>query len=125
MTDGPRTGVVPIVPCADLDAAQRWWARLGFGIEDGHDFGDYRILGDGCGGWVHLTTPPPGWLVPGHNPFGVYIFTARVEELAVLLREEILEAAKTAEDKPWGTREFAVNGPDDLLVRIGWPTDQL
>ena len=125
MTRDERTGAVAIVPCTDLDAAQAWWSRLGFGIEDGHDYGDYRILGDGRGGWIHLTATPPGWLVPGHNPFGVYVYTARVDELAVLLRDEILEAAKAAEDKPWGVREFAINGPDDLLVRIGWPIDRL
>jgi hypothetical protein len=27
-----------------------------------------------------------------------------------------------AEHKPWGMYEFALNGPDDLLVRVGWPS---
>jgi hypothetical protein len=26
------------------------------------------------------------------------------------------------EDKPWGMYEFALNGPDETLVRVGWPT---
>ena len=23
--------------------------------------------------------------------------------------------------KPWGVYEFALNGPDDVLIRVGWP----
>lgn len=119
----PGTGVTPIVPCTDLDSAQSWWARLGFVVSDGDDYGDYRILGDGAGGWVHLTEAPPGWLVAGRNPFGVYVYTPRVDELAATLRDEILGPVKSAEDKPWGMREFALNGPDDVLVRVGRPID--
>ena len=25
-------------------------------------------------------------------------------------------------DKPWGMYEFTLNGPDDTLIRVGWPT---
>jgi hypothetical protein len=28
----------------------------------------------------------------------------------------------SAEHKEWGMYEFALNGPDDLLARIGWPS---
>ena len=123
--DPSTTSVTAIVPCNDLDAAQAWWGRLGFRVGPGGDHGDHRILGDDSGGWVHLTSAPDGWVVPGRNPFGVYVYTPRVDELAVRLRDDILAASKTAEDKPWGMHEFALNGPDDLLVRIGWPIVRL
>ena len=60
--------------------------------------------------------------MPGRNPFGVYIHTPRVETLAAAMRDEIIEPGKRAERKPWGMYEFALNGPDDLLVRVHWPS---
>jgi hypothetical protein len=62
-----------------------------------------------------------GWLVPGRNPFGLYLYLEDVDALAAEFRAEIL--GKTApEDKPWGMYEFAVSDPDQTLVRVGWPT---
>ena len=26
------------------------------------------------------------------------------------------------QDTPWGMYEFALNGPDHVLVRVGWPS---
>lgn len=123
MTDAEqRAGAVAIIPCNDVDAAEAWWARLGFIGDGGAAYGDYRILIDESGASVHLTSTPEGWVVPGRNPFGVYIYTAHVDELAERMRDEIIEASKGPEHKPWGVYEFALNGPDDVLVRIGWPS---
>ncbi len=60
--------------------------------------------------------------MPGRNPFGVYIYTARVDAIAAAMRDEIIGHEKSPTHKEWGMYEFALNGPDDLLVRIGWPS---
>jgi hypothetical protein len=122
MTDEISSSVTAIIPCNDLDAAEAWWARLGFSCPEGHDFGDYRMLSDSHGAQVHLQRAVEGWVVPGRNPFAVYLYTPGVDALAEIVHDEIAGAAKAPEHKPWGMYEFALNGPDDLLVRIGWPS---
>jgi len=82
----------------------------------------YRILSDGKGGHLHLVDAVKGWLIPGRNPFGLYLYTPDVDELALRLADRILEAKKQPEDKPWGMYEFSVSDPDETLVRVGWPT---
>ena len=112
-----------IIPCNDVDAAERWWNMLGFTRPDGQDHGAYRLLSDGHGAEVHLQPAPEGWLVPGRNPFGIYIRTPRVDGLAAIAHDAIIGPEQAPEHKPWRMYEFALNGPDDLLVRIGWPSD--
>jgi catechol 2,3-dioxygenase-like lactoylglutathione lyase family enzyme len=102
-----------ILPCNDLDASEAFYARLGFTHREGDD--DYRMLSDGRGGELHLTAAVEGWLVPGRNPFGLYLYVEGVDELAARM-------GCRAEDKPWGMYEFAVSDPDETLVRVGWPT---
>jgi hypothetical protein len=114
--------VTAIIPCNDIDAAEAWWNRLGFTRPADQDWGDYRMLDDGEGGEVHLTAAVEGWVVPGRNAFGVYIYTDRVDALAETMRGAIIETEKAPTHKEWGMYEFALNGPDDLLVRIGWPS---
>ncbi len=106
--------VVAIVPCNNLDASQAFYARLGF-RERERKYDEYRILADGKRGELHLTAAAEGWVVPGRNPFAVYLYTKDVDELAAAF-------GRKAEDKPWGTYEFGVSDPDETLVRIGWPT---
>jgi hypothetical protein len=70
-----------------------------------------------------LTDAVEGWLVPGRNPFGLYLYLEDVDALAAEFRNEILGASAGApEDKPWGMYEFALSDPDETLVRVGWPT---
>jgi hypothetical protein len=45
-----------------------------------------------------------------------------VAALGKLMSEAIIEPSRAPEHKPWGMYEFSLNGPDDLLVRIGWPS---
>ena len=108
-----------ILPCNDLDAAQRFFERLGFQVEGGPD--DYRMMSDGRGGDIHLQRAVDGWLTPGSNPFGLYLYRENVDELATAFRAETIEPEGPS-DKPWGMYELAVNGPDETLVRVGWPT---
>ncbi len=108
-----------ILPCNDLDAAERFFGRLGFAKTG--DYGDYRILAHPQGGDLHLNVAVPGWVVEGRNPFGLYFYIEDVDALAAQFRDEII--GNTApEDKVWGMYEFALNGPDGVLVRVGWPT---
>jgi hypothetical protein len=58
-----------ILPCKDLDAAEAFFARLGFQRDQG-SLDDYRMLSDGLGGFIHLNRAVEGWLQTGRNPFG-------------------------------------------------------
>jgi catechol 2,3-dioxygenase-like lactoylglutathione lyase family enzyme len=118
-----------IVPCNDLDASQAFYNRLGFARLDPKprprppephpDL--YRILSDGKGGYLHLTSATPGWLSSRSNPFGLYLYTDDVDQLAGEFAGKILEP-QGPENKPWGMYEFSISDPDQTLIRIGWPT---
>ena len=108
--------LIAIVPCNDLDASQAFYGRLGFRRHDS-DAGSYRILTHNGGGELHLVAAPPGWLVAGRNPFGVYFYTEDVDTLAARL-------GIAPEDKPWGMYEFSLSDPDQTMVRVGWPSRQ-
>lgn len=112
-------GLTAILPCNDLDASEAFYRRLGFVRENAYD--DYRILTDGRGGHLHLTRAVADWLVPGRNPFGLYLYARDVDALAARFVGEVLEKAGP-EDKPWGMYEFALSDPDETLVRVGWPS---
>lgn len=102
-----------ILPCNNLDASEAFYRKLGFIHRDGPD--DYRMLSDGRGGELHLNQAVEGWLIPGRNPFGLYLYVEDVDALATKM-------GVTAEDKPWGMYEFALSDPDETLIRVGWPT---
>ena len=114
-----------ILPCNNLDTSEVFYNRLGFTRTDPNqrwEDDNYRILSDGKGGHLHLTRSVEDWLVPGRNPFGLYLYIEDVDALAARFPDEILGNRKTPEDKPWGMYEFALSDPDKTLVRIGWPT---
>jgi len=110
--------VTAILPCNDLDAAEAFFARLGFQRDQG-SVDDYRMLSDGLGGYIHLNLAVEGWLEAGRNPFGLYLYREDVDGLAGAFVGEIIGQPG---DRPWGMYEFALNGPDETLVRVGWPT---
>ena len=109
-----------IVPCNDLDACEAFYARLGFTRPAGSDDA-YRILADGKGGHLHLTAAVEDWVVPGRNPFGLYLYVEDVDALATAFAGEIIEKGGPS-DKPWGMYEFALSDPNGTLVRIGRPS---
>lgn len=115
-----QPSLIAILPCNNLDRSQAFFERLGFKVEDG-SLADYRMMADGLGGQIHLNHAVEGWLVSGQNPFGLYLCREDVDELAAVFRGELLGNGDPS-DKPWGMYEFALNGPDDVLVRVGWPT---
>jgi hypothetical protein len=107
------------LPCNDMAAAQAFFERLGFTLEGGH--ADYRMMSDGRGGSIHLNPAVDGWLTAGRNPFGLYLYREDVDAAAATFLDEIIEHEGPS-DKPWGMYEFALNGPDETLIRIGWPS---
>ena len=116
----PSGTLVAILPCNDLDASERFYIRLGFARLDSErpaagEEDTYRMLSNGQGGFLHLTDAVEGWLVPGQNPFALYLYREDVDAAA-------REFGQSPEDKPWGMYEFALSDPDETLVRVGWPT---
>jgi hypothetical protein len=127
MTSSTPSGVMTaILPCNDLDASECFYNRLGFVRSDSQrpaagEADTYRLLSNGKGGYLHLTDAVEDWLVPGRNPFGLYLYLEDVDALAAEFGDDIL--GKTApEHRPWGMYEFALSDPDETLVRVGWPT---
>ena len=124
MSDQPTRGIVAILPCSDLDASTAFYERLGLSVVS--DYGSYRLLGDGAGWQLHLTNESqPTWPARDQNPFGLYIYTDRVAELAERVRDAIIGPVKAPTHKPWGMYEFALSDPDETLVRIGWPSGSI
>ena len=78
-------------------------------------------------GWdceVHLRRgDPPPWHVPENNPFGVFIRTPHVDRIAELMDEYVARPGGVLRHREWGLYEVALGGPDNLLVRVGWPSD--
>jgi catechol 2,3-dioxygenase-like lactoylglutathione lyase family enzyme len=124
----PSGALVAVLPCNDLDASERFYARLGFlRVGSQHwrpppgELDDYRILSNGKGGHLHLAKAVDGWLVPGKNPFGLYLYIEDVDAVAAEFHHEF-RGGRGPEDKPWGTYELALSDPNETLVRVGWPT---
>ncbi len=124
MTASPSGVLTAILPCNDLDASEAFYARLGFTRPQADkEPGDtYRMLSNGQGGFLHLTDAVEDWLVPGRNPFGLYLYIEDVDGMAARFGDEIIGHIKAPGDKPWGMYEFALSDPDQTLVRVGWPT---
>ena len=121
MSEIPTVGAFAIVPSNDLLAALPFWERLGFTRAGGE--GQYVIM-TGWGCEVHLTQAGNDpWSVPAaHNPFGVFIRTPDVEAMAARVNDLIIRPGGILRHREWGLYEFAVSGPDGLLVRVGWPS---
>ncbi|HTM82702.1 VOC family protein [Asticcacaulis sp.] len=107
--------LTPILPCNDLVVSKAFYMKLGFKVY--HEQDGYIIFGHDNGAALHLTRAVEGWLVPGRNPFGMYLYVENVDELAAAV-------GATGEDKPWGMYEAIVSDPDETLIRIGWPTSK-
>ncbi|GKQ54328.1 VOC family protein [Bradyrhizobium sp. Ce-3] len=116
----PSGALIAILPCNDLDASELFYNRLGFTRPDSErpapgELDSYRMLSNGNGGYLHLTDAVEGWLTPGRNPFGLYLYLESVDAAA-------REFQQSPADQPWGMYEFAISDPDETLVRVGWPT---
>ncbi len=120
MSNPPTVGAFAIVPCNDLSTATAFWERLGFARTGGD--ANYLIMT----GWdceVHLTQAGAGpWRVPENNPFGVFIRTPSVDAVAARVDDLIIRPGGVLRHREWGLYEVGINGPDGLLVRVGWPS---
>ena len=121
MSDTESIGAFAIVPSNDLSSAIPFWERLGFSRTGGDD--QYVIM-EGWGCEVHLTQAGGGaWRVPAeNNPFGVFIRTPQVEDIAARADDLVIRPGGVLRHREWGMYEVAIAGPDNLLVRIGWPS---
>ncbi|MEX1251987.1 MAG: hypothetical protein WEA77_12425 [Hyphomonas sp.] len=128
MSDTEPTGAFAVVPSNELASAIPFWERLGFSRTGGED--EYVIM-EGWGCEVHLTQAGGGaWGVPAeNNPFGVFIRTpqveeiaARVEEIAARVDDLVIRPGGMLRHREWGMYEVGISGPDNLLVQIGWPS---
>ncbi len=120
MTSEPAVGAFAIVPCNNLQAALPFWRQMGF-EQTGGDANYVILSGWGCE--VHLRRgDPPPWDVPENNPFGVFIRTPHVDRIAELMDEYVARPGGVLRHREWGLYEVALGGPDNLLVRVGWPT---
>jgi len=111
-----QQSAVPIIPCDDLDESQLFYERLGFALTAEYVVHGYRILHRPDGASVHLTRTDPACLDPERNAYGIYLYSADVDELAAAF-------GCSAESRPWGLREFGVADPSGTLVRIGWQSE--
>jgi catechol 2,3-dioxygenase-like lactoylglutathione lyase family enzyme len=109
---------VAILPCNDIEATQAFYERLGFTTVAGDP--KFRFLGDGRGWQIALRPAEPGWVIPGRNSNGLYLYCDDVDSVAERVRGLIIEKG-APHRKPWGMYEFAVADPDGVLVRIGRP----
>jgi len=121
MSESESVGAFAIVPSNDLAGAIPFWERLGFS-RDGGDAQYVIMTGWGCE--VHLTQAGSGpWRVPSeNNPFGVFIRTPNVAAIAARVDDLIIRPGGVLRHREWGMYEVGVAGPDNLLVRIGWPS---
>ena len=76
----PAHTVTAILPCNDLDASESFYRRLGFTYRSGPD--DYRMLSDGKGGELHLMAAAEGWLIPGRNPFSLFLYATSTRRMS-------------------------------------------
>ena len=119
MPEQPRHCIVSILPCRDIEASTAFYNRLGLAVHSDH--GRYRILTDGEGWLLHLSSESPeAWVVPGENPNGLYLYTKDVDGLATQLGD--LVPGGGPGHRPWGMYEFSVSDPDGTRVRVGWPS---
>ncbi|MEM1196812.1 MAG: glyoxalase [Pseudomonadota bacterium] len=102
-------------------AAIPFWEELGFERVGGE--GEYLLMS----GWdceVHLTQAGDGpWRVPEeHNPFGVFIRTPHVAQIAERAEKYVIRPGGVLRHREWGFYEVGLGAPDGLLVRVGWPS---
>ena len=109
-----------ILPCSDVRKSQVFYERLGFKVRAGDEH--YLMMEDGRGAELQLQPAVKDWLTPGRNPFGLYLYTDDVDELASHFPGKILGDAGRPENRPWRMYEFALSDPDETLVRIGRPS---
>ncbi len=116
---------IPILPARNLREVRQFYERLGFTAAGWwpHEFGGYAILVRGDLEMHFFSHPEPP---PTGNDAGCYWRVTDPDGLYAEVKQTDLSEWRTSqvmpiEDKPWGTREFAIVDPSGNLVRIGAP----
>jgi catechol 2,3-dioxygenase-like lactoylglutathione lyase family enzyme len=119
---------IPILPARDLRETRGFYERLGFTATGfwPEEFGGYAILVRGSL-TMHFFSYPG--LLPTENYAQCYWRAADPDGFHAEVSRADLSAWPSSrvapiEDKPWGTREFALVDPNGNLVRIGAPIDR-
>ncbi len=107
--------LTPILPVNDLAVSKAFYMKLGFTVY--HEGLEYIILGHPSGAALHIQPAVEGWLIPGKNPFGMYLYLENVDEICAAV-------GATAKDQEWGMYEASFSDPDETLIRVGWPTSK-
>lgn len=124
MTHDPGLAI-PILPSRDLHETRAFYERLGFSTTGfwPEGFGGYAILvrGDLVMHFFRYAD-----LAPGENYGQCYWRVADPDGLYAEIGAADVGAWPNArldrlENKPWGTREFAMVDPSGNLIRIGRP----
>lgn len=117
---------IPILPARNLAEMRQFYERLGFTAAGWwpNEFGGYAILVR-RNLTMHFFSYPE--LSPADNYGQCYWRVVDPDGLYSEVTRADLTAWPTArvmpiEDKPWGTREFAMVDPSGNLIRIGKPT---
>ena len=110
----------PILPSRDLDAAEAFWARLGFATvyKDAAEYLLMRREGAEIHFWLNRD------LEPARNDAGAYLRPSDIDALdaewgALGLPATGVPRLVRVEDKPWGMRELALVDADGNLIRVG------
>jgi catechol 2,3-dioxygenase-like lactoylglutathione lyase family enzyme len=116
---------IPILPARNLEETRRFYEGLGFSPAGWwpQAFGGYAILVRGDL-QMHFFSSPD--LPPAGNDAGCYWRVRDPDGIYAEITQADFSAwpwvrVTPIEDKPWGTREFALIDPNGNLVRIGAP----
>ena len=104
------TYAIPVLPARDLGATVEFW-RDALGFVEVFIGDDYAIV-ERDGVQVHFWGPAAD-LDPFENDGGCRLGVENVAELHDELRSQVFA---DLEEKPWGTREFAVLDPNRNLI---------
>ena len=101
---------VPVLPARDVDATVDFW-RDELGFNEFFRSPEYGIV-ERDGTQVHFF---PSELDPMENDGGCRLGVSGVDHYYAEYREHVVAEL---EDKPWGTREFAVLDPNRNLIWV-------
>lgn len=122
--------ISPAITASDLEASYRWYTEV-MGFYPGETYEeDGEVLGVSVrAGSIDIFLGQDDFKKGRERTKGLgfrfHCTTAQdVDVLAAAIQERGGELLEDPEDKPWGTREFAVRDPDGFVFTISQPRDQ-
>jgi uncharacterized glyoxalase superfamily protein PhnB len=108
--------VTPVLPVADMPAAEAFYQRSGFAVrvyEPGGGYAFVQYEGDSVFDLDQVDD-----FDPAKNGAGCYVIIDTVDELHTRFAAAGLPVTSVA-DQPWGMREFTLTDPSGNHIRIG------